>query len=69
MPNTALGWLIVGAVVGFILVVVGHNVFGLQIEGWLAAIITTVSAVVVAGAGPTGSPVPVEQPNRTPVPG
>jgi hypothetical protein len=52
-------WLVVGAIVGFILVFVGHNVFALQIEGWLAGVITTVSAVVVSIAGPTKRLVPV----------
>jgi hypothetical protein len=46
MRISRYAWLLIGAFVGFFLVVVGAMLFGLQIDGWLGAIITTVCAII-----------------------
>lgn len=53
MRLSSLSWLIIGAVVGFLIIVIGHNAFHLTIESWLAALITSACAVVGVSLGPT----------------
>jgi high-affinity Fe2+/Pb2+ permease len=52
MPKTSLGWLIVGAVAGFALVLFAGVSGLLSMSGWTAALATTVCATVVGGVGP-----------------
>jgi hypothetical protein len=43
---SSYAWLLIGAFVGFLFVVIGGDFFGLQIDGWVGALITTVCAIV-----------------------
>jgi hypothetical protein len=52
MPKTSLGWLIIGAVAGFALVLFADVSGLLSMPGWTAALATTVCAAVVGGVGP-----------------
>jgi hypothetical protein len=51
MPKTTYHWLIIGALVGFILVLIVCAV-GLPMPGWAAALVTTLFATVFGGGGP-----------------
>ena len=53
MHASPLIWLVLGALMGVVIVSVAHSIAGLEIEPWLASVITTITAVVVASVGPT----------------
>ena len=55
MPRTSFHWLLVGAAVGFAAVAI-IGVFALPIPGWVAALLTTLSASVFGGMGPRETP-------------
>lgn len=46
-------WLLIGAAVGFLFVLASQIFFLLQIDGWLAATVTTICAIVSVYLGPT----------------
>jgi hypothetical protein len=66
MPKTSYGWLIIGALVGFVIVVIVHFAGLLSIPGWIAALATTLSAVVFERGGRVKEPVMVRTPAGAP---
>ncbi|MEI9996654.1 MAG: hypothetical protein WDM91_18800 [Rhizomicrobium sp.] len=47
--------LVIGASVGFVAVLIAHLGFGLGIEGWLAALIPTATALIASAIGGSGT--------------
>lgn len=56
MQASPLLWLVLGALMGVVIVSIAHSIGGLEIEAWLASVITTITAVVVVSVGPTKRP-------------
>jgi hypothetical protein len=50
--NRTLGWLLIGALFGFVLVVILTTVLVLPIPAWLGALLPTLWAVVGGWVGP-----------------
>jgi hypothetical protein len=48
---STFGWLLVGAVLGFV-AVVAVTLAGFSVPGWAGALVTALSATIFGGAGP-----------------
>jgi hypothetical protein len=45
-------WLLIGAAVGFVAVLVLNDVLQFHIDGWVGALLTTLSAAIIGVLGP-----------------